>query len=91
VLPAKEYSKSNRRTKKKRIVKKRVGRLRLTTMPWTEIFHKGRLIGQTPLVDVPFKPGVVRLRAVNKDRGIDTIITVRIKPGELVIKRVNIP
>ncbi len=63
------------------------GKVRLMTTPWTDIYYRGRKIGQTPLVDVEFPPGTIRLRAVNKEAGIDRIITIRVKPGELVVKR----
>jgi hypothetical protein len=61
------------------------------TTPWTVIYHRGVRIGQTPIVDVEFPPGVVRLRAVNEKEGIDAVITVLIKPGQLVVKRHTFP
>ena len=48
------------------------------TPPWTEIYYRGRKIGQTPLVDVEFPPGTIKLRAVNKEAGIDRTITIRV-------------
>ena len=66
------------------------GKLRLTTNPWTDVYHRGRHLGQTPLIDVELPPGKVRLRVVNKEQGIDKTVTVVIKPGEKTIKRFNL-
>jgi serine/threonine-protein kinase len=66
------------------------GKLRLTTNPWTDVYHHGRHLGQTPLIDVELPSGKVRLRVVNKEQGIDKTITVVIKPGERTTKRFNL-
>jgi eukaryotic-like serine/threonine-protein kinase len=71
----------------KKARRKPTGKLRLMTTPWTIIYYKGRKIGQTPLVDERFPAGTIELRAVNEKAGIDKIIRVRIKPGEVVLKR----
>jgi hypothetical protein len=55
------------------------------------VYHQGELLGQTPLFDVELPPGVVRLRAVNREQEIDEILFVRIKPGALTVKRHNFP
>ena len=65
------------------------GRLRLTTSPWTEIYYNGKKLGQTPLVDVELPPGRIRLKAVNKDMGIEQEILVEIKSGERTTQRFN--
>jgi serine/threonine protein kinase len=85
---------SRRIHKKPRTARRRpqkTGKLRLMTTPWVSIYHRGRKIGQTPLVDVEFPAGVVELRAVNPEAGIDRRIRVRIKPGKTVIKRHSFP
>jgi serine/threonine protein kinase len=90
VVPAKIHVKSKKpRTTRHRTQK--TGKLRLMTTPWVSIYHRGRKIGQTPLVDVEFPAGVVELRAVNPEAGIDRRIRVRIKAGETVIKRHSFP
>jgi serine/threonine-protein kinase len=90
VVPAKIRVKSKEpRTARHR--PKKTGKLRLMTTPWVSIYHRGRKIGQTPLVDVEFPAGVVELRAVNPEAGIDRRIRVRIKAGETVIKRHSFP
>jgi serine/threonine-protein kinase len=66
-------------------LKKTPGKLRITTVPWTFIYHQGRKIGQTPLIDVEFQPGVVELRAVNPEAGIDRTFSVIIRSGEVTV------
>jgi len=66
------------------------GKLRLTTNPWTDVYHQGRHLGQTPLIDVTLPSGKVKLRVVNKEQGINKTITVMIKPGERITKRFNL-
>jgi serine/threonine-protein kinase len=66
------------------------GKLRLITNPWTDVYHQGRKLGQTPLVDVQLPAGPVKLRVVNREAGIDRVITVRIKSGGKVVKRFNL-
>ena len=65
------------------------GKLRLITVPWTDIYYKGRKIGQTPLIDVEFPSGRINLHAINKESGIDKEFTVTIEPGKSVKKRFN--
>ena len=66
------------------------GKLRLTTNPWTDVYHNGKHLGQTPLIDVELPSGKVKLRVVNKEQGINKTITLLIKPGEKTIKRFNL-
>ncbi len=66
------------------------GRLRLTTNPWTDVYHQGKHLGQTPLIDVELPSGKVKLRVVNPEQGIDKTITVVIKPGEKTAKRFSL-
>jgi serine/threonine-protein kinase len=100
--PKKKKKKRKRKRRRRRVVVKKPeektekpppgppGKLRLTTNPWTDVYHKGKHLGQTPLIDVELPSGKVRLRVVNKEQGIDKIITVVIKPGEKAIKRFNL-
>jgi eukaryotic-like serine/threonine-protein kinase len=65
------------------------GKLRLDTSPWTEIYFQGKRLGITPLVDVELPGGRIKLRAVNKEMGIDKEIIVEIKPGGRSSQRFN--
>ncbi|MBW2702938.1 MAG: serine/threonine protein kinase [Deltaproteobacteria bacterium] len=66
------------------------GKLRLMTSPWTEIYYKGKKLGQTPLFDVKLPSGQIKLKAINKEAGIDRILTIQIPPGKTVSKRFNL-
>jgi serine/threonine-protein kinase len=99
--PRKKKKKKKKRRRRKIIVKKPEekiekpppgppGKLRLTTSPWTDVYHRGKHLGQTPLIDVELPSGHVKLRVVNKEHGIDKTITVVIKPGEKTTKRFNL-
>ena len=101
VKPPKKKKKRKKRRRRKVLVKKPEekiekpppgppGKLRLTTNPWTDVYHKGKHLGQTPLIDVELPSGKVKLRVVNKEQGIDKNITVVIKPGAKTIKRFNL-
>jgi serine/threonine-protein kinase len=79
------------RDKKADLPASRSGKLRLNTTPWVEIYHRGKRIGQTPLVDVELPAGHVMLRAVNRKDGIDKIIHVNIKPGKTIVRHHSFP
>jgi len=66
------------------------GKLRLVTNPWSNVYYKGKKLGQTPLVDVELPSGLVKLRAVNEEAGIDKLIIVKIKPGQRNVHRQNL-
>jgi serine/threonine-protein kinase len=66
------------------------GRLRLITNPWTDVYFKGRKLGQTPLIDVELPAGQVKLRVKNEDAGIDQELVIHIKSGERAVKRFNL-
>ncbi len=85
VVPVADRAKERQRRRRSNR-KKRFGRLRLKTTPWATIYHRGRRIGQTPLIDVKLPVGIVRLRARNEKAGIDKTITIRILPNKLVTK-----
>ena len=57
------------------------GRLTIDTRPWTEVFLEGRRLGMTPLQGVKLPAGRHRLRLSNGQAGIDTTVTVKIRPG----------
>jgi eukaryotic-like serine/threonine-protein kinase len=102
VAPPKDSDPSNlnKKKKKKKItkrkkktkpppVKKKPGRLRLATTPWSTIYFKGEKLGVTPLVDVELPAGKQTLRAVNPGKGIDRKIQVNILPGQTTAKSVR--
>jgi len=66
------------------------GKLRLVTTPWSDVYYRGRKLGQTPLIDVVLPSGKIKLRVVNKQAGIDREIVVTIKAGEKNVYRRNL-
>jgi hypothetical protein len=55
------------------------GFVTIDTVPPANIYHQGRLIGQTPLSRVPFSPGCIELTAtaINGQRSKSVVLTVR--------------
>ncbi|MBW2703108.1 MAG: serine/threonine protein kinase [Deltaproteobacteria bacterium] len=97
--PENKKNRKRRRQKRKRIDKPKntkgtkagpPGKLRLMTNPWTEIYYKGKKQGQTPLVDITLPSGRIKLKAVNKEAGIDRVLIIQIPSGGTVSKRFNL-
>ena len=65
----------------------RKGKLSLETEPWTKVYLGKRLLGETPLLEVPLPAGLQRLRVQNLEEGIDAVIEVDIIADAVVIKR----
>jgi serine/threonine-protein kinase len=63
------------------------GRLTLDTEPWTGVFLGKRKLGDTPLIEFALPAGSHRLRLVNDEEHLDTVIEVTIKPRETTEKR----
>lgn len=58
------------------------GRLTIDTRPWTEVFLGDRRLGMTPLQGIELPSGRHRLRLENPKVGLETTLTVRIRPGK---------
>jgi len=58
------------------------GTLRVNTRPWSQVFVDGRLIGNTPQMNIPLPAGTHRLTLVNSDFNIRETRTVTIRAGE---------
>lgn len=69
---------------------KATGFLRLTTQPWTEVWHGGRKLGQTPLLDVELPAGSLQLRLVNREAKIDKTIKLEIEAGQTIRKKIEL-
>jgi serine/threonine-protein kinase len=66
------------------------GWLNLRTEPWCEVFLKGERLGTTPLNRLAIPVGRYSLRLVNKEAGIDRVIQVEIRPGEVSTTRLRL-
>jgi serine/threonine-protein kinase len=66
------------------------GTLRINTRPASQVFVDGRLIGNTPQLNVSLSPGSHRVTLVNNDFSIRRTISVPIRSGETVTKTINL-
>jgi serine/threonine protein kinase len=58
------------------------GTLRINTRPWSQVFVDGRLIGNTPQMNIPLPAGRHTVTLVNSDFNIRHTITVEIRAGQ---------
>jgi hypothetical protein len=66
------------------------GTLRVNTRPWSQVFVDGRLIGNTPQMNIPLSAGSHRLTLVNSDFNIRETINVQIRAGQVTTKIVTL-
>jgi serine/threonine protein kinase len=66
------------------------GTLTLDTTPWSEVFLKGKKLGDTPLVDYPLAPGVLTLTLVNEQLNVRKVIEVEIRAGQPTLKKLKL-
>ena len=66
------------------------GQLTLDSAPWSEVFLKGRKLGDTPLVDYSLPAGLHSLTLVNEARGLRQVIEVEVKPGKSTVLRLKL-
>jgi eukaryotic-like serine/threonine-protein kinase len=59
------------------------GTLRVNTRPWSKVFVDGRLIGNTPQMNISLPSGKHTVTLVNDDFGIRKTVKVDIRPGEI--------
>lgn len=64
--------------------------LTVVTKPKTTVFVNGRRLGDTPLVRLALKPGIYKLRFVNKKAGIDKQQRIRVHRGQEVRLRLDL-
>jgi serine/threonine-protein kinase len=56
--------------------------LRLNSRPWSQVFVDGKMIGNTPQMNIQLSAGEHRITLVNPEFGIRKNITVNIKAGD---------
>jgi len=62
------------------------GKLSLSTDPWTHVSLNGKLLGDTPLIELPLPVGRHRLQLSNEQAKIDLAIEVEVKAGQVTKK-----
>jgi serine/threonine-protein kinase len=63
-----------------------MGKVSLSTQPWTKVTWNGKALGDTPLIDVVLPAGKQLLKLVNEEKGVNTSIEVEITPGQTTKK-----
>jgi hypothetical protein len=66
------------------------GTLRINSRPWSNIYVDGRLVGNTPQMNLQLDAGRHTVTLVNPDFGLRKVLTVTIKPGEVAKQIVNL-
>ncbi len=67
------------------------GTLRVNTRPWSQVYVDGRLIGNTPQMNITVSAGSHRLTLVNPDFNIRHNVTVNVAAGATETKVINLP
>ena len=66
------------------------GKLTLDTAPWSEVFLRGRKLGDTPLVDFPLPAGLHEFTLVNEGKGLRQVVEIEVEPGKTTVKRLRL-
>lgn len=66
------------------------GTLRINTRPWSQVYVDGRLIGNTPQMNVSLSPGRHNVTLVNPDFNIRQSISVTIVSGQVNTKIITL-
>lgn len=66
------------------------GTLRINTTPWSQVSVDGRLVGNTPQMNIQLSPGTHRITLVNPDFNIRETQTVTIEAGQTVTRVIRL-
>lgn len=66
------------------------GTLRVNSRPWSQVFIDGRLIGNTPQLNIALPAGQHRVDLVNPQLGMKKSFSVRVRAGSTTTKIVNL-
>ena len=66
------------------------GSLRVNSRPWSQVYVDGRMIGNTPLLNVPLRAGKHKVKLVNPQLGMSKQLTVQIAKGKATTKVVDL-
>jgi serine/threonine-protein kinase len=66
------------------------GTLRVNSRPWSRVYIDGRMVGNTPQMQLSLAAGWHTVTLVNPDFGLQKVVTIRIKPGELITKIIDL-
>jgi serine/threonine-protein kinase len=66
------------------------GALRVNSRPWSQVYVDGRLVGNTPLLNLPLRAGKHKVKLVNPELGMSKQMTVQIDKGKATTKVVEL-
>jgi serine/threonine-protein kinase len=66
------------------------GTLRINSRPWAQVFVDGRMIGNTPQMNIPLSTGSHNVKLVNPQLGMNKQLKVRIEKGKTTTKIVEL-
>lgn len=66
------------------------GILRVNSRPWAQVFVDGKLMGNTPQMNIQLAPGDHKVKLVNGPMGLTKSISVNVKNGQTVTKVLNL-
>jgi serine/threonine-protein kinase len=66
------------------------GKVSIETNPWTRVLWNGRVLGETPLIQVPLPAGKQKLKLVNEEKGINKTVEVVIQAGKTTVLRPDV-
>jgi hypothetical protein len=66
------------------------GTLRLNSRPWSQVYVDGRLIGNTPQMNLALSPGSHSIKLVNPQLGMSKTFKVKIQNGKVTTKIVEL-
>jgi hypothetical protein len=67
------------------------GTLQINTVPWSQVYIDGQLVGNTPQMGLTLRAGTHRVTLVNTDFDIRHTISVEIRAGQTERRVVQLP
>ncbi len=64
--------------------------LTLDSVPWAEVWHRGRRLGNTPLVNLSLPPGTYVLELRNPEQNLETNYHIQLEAGETYARRITL-
>lgn len=65
------------------------GTLRINSRPWSQVYVDGRLVGNTPQMNLALPAGSHKIKLVNPQLGMTKNVNVKIQPGKVETKIVD--
>jgi hypothetical protein len=66
------------------------GILRINSRPWSRVYIDGHMVGNTPQMQLSLSAGWHTVTLLNPDFGLQKVLTVRVKPGGVETKIIDL-